>query len=132
MLPVVNDPNDATWHFSVVLAWSSGEISAAIIALSLPALKGLFGLTLKEKSPSNNSNPRSKSNGDSDAVPMKPVPAVKGRVYGDVKGYSNTVRGGRTDSEEVLWLTSTDDNSIQVERSVRVTIAGLNEGKGER
>ncbi|KAL4887260.1 hypothetical protein BJY04DRAFT_212304 [Aspergillus karnatakaensis] len=136
MLPVVNDPLDATWHFSVVLAWSSGEISAAIIALSLPALKALFGSALKDKSSSNNSNSnsrsKSKSNGASD-VPLEPVQRVRGRVYGDVKGYSNSIRGGMgagrsgsgNGSEEVLWLTSTDEDSIQVERSVRITVANF-------
>ncbi|KAL2817511.1 hypothetical protein BDW59DRAFT_165919 [Aspergillus cavernicola] len=121
MLPVVNDPSDATWHFAVVLAWSSAEISAAIIALSLPALKALFGSTFsKEKSSSNNSNsnPNSRSNGASD-VPMDRIP--KGRIYGDVKAYSNSVRGGRNTSEEVLWVTSTDEDSIEVKRTVRVT-----------
>ncbi|KAL5343251.1 hypothetical protein BJX70DRAFT_394251 [Aspergillus crustosus] len=140
MLPVVNDPTDATWHFSVVLAWSSGEISAAIIALSLPALKALFGSTLKEKSSSKNSNsnsnsssnPRSRRTGADDNVPLKPIPSVKARVYGDIKGFSNSVRGGRTASEEVLWVTSTDEDSIQVERSVRVTVAsahGIKDGR---
>ncbi|KAL2846405.1 hypothetical protein BJY01DRAFT_247311 [Aspergillus pseudoustus] len=128
MLPVVNKPNDATWYFSVVLAWSSAEISAAIIALSLPALKALFGSALKDKSSSNDSNSNSNSNGGSRSqgannsdVPLNRVTNKTGRVYGDVKGYSHSVRGGRSASEEVLWATSTDDESIQVQRTVRVT-----------
>jgi hypothetical protein len=42
MIPAIEDA-DATWYFSVVMVWSDTEVSTAIIALSLPALKGLFG-----------------------------------------------------------------------------------------
>ncbi|KAL2787918.1 hypothetical protein BJX66DRAFT_340773 [Aspergillus keveii] len=136
MLPVVNKPEDATWYFSVVLGWSSGEISAAIIALSLPALKALFGSALKNKSSASdsNSNPNSRSQGASgdgggSDVPMNATGRKTGssgnRVYGDVKGYSHSIRGGsgRSASEEVLWLTSTDDDErIQVKRTVRVSV----------
>jgi hypothetical protein len=136
MLPVVNKPEDATWYFSVVLGWSSGEISAAIVALSLPALKALFGSALKNKSSASdsNSNPNSRSQGASgdgggSDVPMNATGRKTGssgnRVYGDVKGYSHSIRGGsgRSASEEVLWLTSTDDDErIQVKRTVRVSV----------
>ncbi|RAK96824.1 uncharacterized protein BO80DRAFT_448986 [Aspergillus ibericus CBS 121593] len=42
MIPAINE-TDATWYFSVVMVWSDTEVSTAIIALSLPALKGLVG-----------------------------------------------------------------------------------------
>ncbi|KAL3459341.1 hypothetical protein BJX64DRAFT_291318 [Aspergillus heterothallicus] len=137
MLPVVNKPLDATWYFSVVLAWSSAEISAAIVALSLPALKALFGSALKDKSSSNNSDPTSNSNsnggsrshGAGSDVAMNRLAGKPGRVYGDVKAYSHSVRGGRSPSEEALWMTTTDDESIQVERTVRVTIGAYKRDK---
>jgi hypothetical protein len=135
MLPVVNMPEDATWYFSVVLGWSSGEISAAIVALSLPALKALFGSALKNKSsasdsnsnPNSNSRSQGASGGDGSDMPMNAMGRKTGssgsRVYGDLKGYSHSVHGGRSASEEVLWLTSTDDDErIQVKRTVRVSV----------
>ncbi|KAL2807761.1 hypothetical protein BJX63DRAFT_436752 [Aspergillus granulosus] len=136
MLPVVNKPEDATWYFSVVLAWSSAEISAAIVALSLPALKALFGSALKDKSSSSNSHSNSNSNGHlrsqkvSSEVPMNRIASKAGRVYGDVKSYSHSVRGGRSPSEEMLWKTGMDDESIQVARTVRVTVKAYNRDKG--
>ncbi|EED11730.1 conserved hypothetical protein [Talaromyces stipitatus ATCC 10500] len=49
MIPAIED-SDATWYFSVVMVWSDTEVSTAIIALSLPALKGLFsGMRNKRK-----------------------------------------------------------------------------------
>lgn len=38
MIVSVEHEDDATWYFSPVIAWTCAEISAAIIALSLPAL----------------------------------------------------------------------------------------------
>ncbi|KAJ6184183.1 hypothetical protein N7519_005484 [Penicillium mononematosum] len=43
-------PDDATWYFSVVMVWSTTEISNAIIALSLPALRALFAVWSKNRS----------------------------------------------------------------------------------
>jgi len=39
----VEHEKNANWYFPPVIAWSCAEISAAIIALSLPALRAIFG-----------------------------------------------------------------------------------------
>lgn len=38
MLPAVRVA-DATWYYALIAAWSSAEVSTAVIALSVPALK---------------------------------------------------------------------------------------------
>jgi hypothetical protein len=47
MIVSVEHEDDATWYFSPVIAWTCAEISAAIIVLSLPAFRAVFGF-LKE------------------------------------------------------------------------------------
>ncbi|PLB48623.1 hypothetical protein P170DRAFT_356798 [Aspergillus steynii IBT 23096] len=39
----VDHLDDITWYISVVMIWTSAEVSTAIVALSLPALKGMCG-----------------------------------------------------------------------------------------
>ncbi|KAJ5952620.1 uncharacterized protein N7479_011033 [Penicillium vulpinum] len=56
MIVALQHPDDATWYFSVVMAWSTAEISAAIIALSLPALRALFGFWNRNRSTNHSSS----------------------------------------------------------------------------
>lgn len=49
MIVALQHPDDTTWYFSVVMVWSTTEIGAAIIALSLPALRALFGVLSKNR-----------------------------------------------------------------------------------
>lgn len=65
MIPATTK-EDATWYFSVVMVWSDAEVSSAIIALSLPALKGLY--TLLSKGGSRNRT----SPGNSNSLSLKP------------------------------------------------------------
>ncbi|OQE33027.1 hypothetical protein PENFLA_c001G07266 [Penicillium flavigenum] len=44
MIVALQHPDEATWCFSVVMVWSTTEISTATIALSLPALRALFAV----------------------------------------------------------------------------------------
>ncbi|KAJ9656266.1 hypothetical protein H2201_008598 [Coniosporium apollinis] len=41
MIPAVTRP-DPTWYYADILVWSSTELSAAMIALSIPAIRPLF------------------------------------------------------------------------------------------
>lgn len=49
MINALHHPTDITWYVSAVVAWSQAEISAMIIALLLPALRGLFGFFRKQR-----------------------------------------------------------------------------------
>jgi hypothetical protein len=42
MLPAVNG-TDPFWHYANIIAWSAAEVSSAVVALSMPALKPIFG-----------------------------------------------------------------------------------------
>jgi hypothetical protein len=42
MLPAVNG-TDPFWHYANIAAWSAAEVCSAVVALSVPALKPLFG-----------------------------------------------------------------------------------------
>jgi len=49
LIPGVREA-DATWYYAIIAAWSSTEVCAAVIALSVPALKPLLGHWLRSGS----------------------------------------------------------------------------------
>ncbi|RMZ75554.1 hypothetical protein DV737_g5229, partial [Chaetothyriales sp. CBS 132003] len=115
MVPAVTQ-EDATWYFSVVMVWSDAEISSAIIALSLPALKGLFS-ALKDGTKSS-SNPA-----DDKSVRMKPLGSDSNKIYAGRHHHPTTSSASRGDntSSEVLW-TDADGGDINVKTTVQVYV----------
>ncbi|KAL3481253.1 hypothetical protein BJX99DRAFT_243869 [Aspergillus californicus] len=114
MIVSVQHPSDATWYFSPVIAWTCAEISAAIIALSLPALRAIFGF-LKERS---TRDQNSYSHG-SEGIGLGSVPrSGKARIFQGSGIYTNTVEVDclRSPSQEGLW-----DREVRAGRGIRVT-----------
>lgn len=113
MIVSVQHEDDATWYFSPVIAWTCAEISAAIIALSLPALRAIFGFVKERRS----TKDQSYSNG-SEGIGLDSVPRslTKPRLFRGSDIYENTteVDCARTPSREALWDGGVD-------RKIRVT-----------
>ncbi|KAJ6095581.1 hypothetical protein N7486_006327 [Penicillium sp. IBT 16267x] len=98
MIVALDHPTDVTWYFSVVMAWSTSEISAIIIALSLPALRGLLGM-LQMKNRSTN---QSKTSGTG-SIGLAPVPQSKNRIFdGSIHHNTVDIDTQRGSSQEVL------------------------------
>ncbi|KAL4884313.1 hypothetical protein BJY04DRAFT_215287 [Aspergillus karnatakaensis] len=110
MIISVNNPTDATWYFSPVIAWTCAEISAAIIALSLPALRTIFGFLKEQRSTRDQSGSGSGGIGLS-SVSNSKSRSAKGKVFQGTDSYINTVEvEGSTvrsprESQEALWGT---------------------------
>ncbi|KAL2794546.1 hypothetical protein BJX66DRAFT_337697 [Aspergillus keveii] len=118
MLVSIYNESDATWYFSPVIAWTCAEVSAAIIALSLPALRAIFGFLKEHRSTRDqNSNSNGYSHG-SGGIGMDSVSKSKsgrgnrgrgkgGKVYHGSELYENTVEIEvgcvRSVSQEALW-----------------------------
>jgi hypothetical protein len=120
MLVSIYNESDATWYFSPVIAWTCAEVSAAIIALSLPAQRALFGFLKEQRSTRDgNSNSYENSNGyshGSNGIGMDSMSksgkgnrarSKKGKVYHGSELYENTVEIEvdcvRSASQEALW-----------------------------
>jgi hypothetical protein len=119
MITALQHPDDATWYFSVVLAWSSTEISAAIIALSLPAMRALFAI-LKKNRPTIN---RSGSD-EPGSIGLRSIPrSVKRRIFKGSDVYETTaeVSSERTQSQEALWDVK-GVHEISVMDTIRVDV----------
>ncbi|OJI85973.1 hypothetical protein ABZX51_002172 [Aspergillus tubingensis] len=120
MIPAIQK-TDATWYFSVVMVWSDTEVSTAIIALSLPALKGLVGAVAGSTRKGTDQTPG--SNGGPD-LHLQNVPASGDHhLYEGPDSYPNEARAsiGDNASQEALWV---DTNAgIHVKNSVRVSVS---------
>lgn len=118
MIVALDHPLDVTWYFSVVMAWSTSEISAIIIALSLPALRGLFGI-LRMK---NRSTDQSESNGTG-SIGLAPVPQPQNRIFdGSIHRNTVDIDTKRGSSQEALCWDIKDANNIRVMDTVHVDI----------
>lgn len=117
MIVALDNPSDITWYFSVVMAWSTAEISAMIIALSLPALRGLFGFFKK-----NRSTYQSNSH-DTGSIGLTSVPQSKNRIYDGPNDHQNTagVDSQRSSSQEALWDMK-DTQQIRIMDTVHVDV----------
>lgn len=117
MINALNHPNDITWYFSVVVAWSQAEISAMIIALSLPALRGLFGFFRKQRSTADQST----SNGTG-SIGLGSVPRpAKHRIFDGLHQNTVDIDTQRSPSQEALW-DAKDDSEIRVMDTVHVDV----------
>ncbi|KAJ0419776.1 hypothetical protein BJY00DRAFT_285513 [Aspergillus carlsbadensis] len=115
MLVSIYNESDATWYFSPVIAWTCAEVSAAIIALSLPALRAIFGFMKEHRS---TRDPNSDSHG-SGGIEMDSMErsekgngkgikgrSKRGKVYHGSELYENTVEievDCVRSSQEALW-----------------------------
>ncbi|RDW64420.1 uncharacterized protein DSM5745_09831 [Aspergillus mulundensis] len=107
MIVAVDNEADATWYFSPVVAWTCAEVSAAIVALSLPALRSIFGF-FKERSTRDQSNSYPHASSGSRGIGLESVSkssTKQARVFHGSGIYDNTVDIGvaRSPSQEVLW-----------------------------
>jgi hypothetical protein len=118
MLVSIYNESDATWYFSPVIAWTCAEVSAAIIALSLPALRAIFGFLKEHRSTRDqNTNSNGYSHGSCE-IGMDSLSKTKsgkgtrgrgkgGKVYHGSELYENTVEIEvdcvRSVSQEALW-----------------------------
>ncbi|KAJ5363528.1 uncharacterized protein N7496_009241 [Penicillium cataractarum] len=117
MVVALDHPSDITWYFSVVMAWSTSEIAAMIIALSLPALRGLFGF-FQQKRSTNQSNSRGTG-----SIGLTSVQQSKRRVYSGPNDHQNTtgVDTQRSSSQEALWDIK-DGQNIRIMDTVHVDV----------
>lgn len=124
MIVSVQNDHDTTWFFSPVIAWTCTEISAAIIALSLPALRAIFGFLKKKRSTGDCSN------GTGHGGPPIGLSSVSGkeqgrfewerkrsRVYDYDETVDTAVECSRSESREILWG---GDQKIRVTETVDV------------
>jgi hypothetical protein len=108
MTVALKHPDDATWYFPGVMIWSATEISAAIIALSLPALRALFGVWN-----------RNRSMNETEAIDLQLIPQPAKQPMFD---------GSHADgaSFDVDWRINRSqgvkDEEVRVEEMVRVGI----------
>ncbi|KAJ5759130.1 hypothetical protein N7520_006286 [Penicillium odoratum] len=116
MIVALDHPTDLTWYFSVVMAWSTSEISAIVIALSLPALRGFFGI-LRTKGRSTN---KSKSNGTG-SIRLTPV-SQSNRIFDGSVQNTVSIDTRRSSSQEALFWDMKDTQSIRVMDTVHVDI----------
>ncbi|KAJ5721954.1 uncharacterized protein N7483_009888 [Penicillium malachiteum] len=121
MVDALHHASDITWYFSVVMAWSTAEISAIIVALSLPSLRGMFGF-LRNKSRSTN---KSTSRGTA-SIGLGSVPRVsKNRIYdGNSHQTSVDIDAVRSSSQEALWDMK-DPQNIRIVDTVHMDIDEL-------
>ncbi|KAJ5833374.1 hypothetical protein N7474_001685 [Penicillium riverlandense] len=130
MIVALQHPEDITWYFSVVVAWSSAEISAFIIALSLPSLRGLFGFLR------NKGNSKSGQSSGSRSIGLGSVPrtAKHKRIYDGPNFYQNSVdietqrNVQKSPSQEALW-DDRDRQKIRVMDVVHVDVDDLHPQK---
>ncbi|KAJ5923576.1 hypothetical protein N7454_008821 [Penicillium verhagenii] len=116
MIVALDHPSDVTWYFSVVMAWSTSEISAIIIALSLPSLRGLFSI-LRMKT---RTTDQSKTN-DTGSIGLTAIPQSKNRIF-DGSSHQNTVEidTKRGSSQEALCWDENYTHNIRVMDTVHV------------
>lgn len=121
---------DISWPYGPMLAIESAEIGATMIALSVPALKPLFGSSFTKFTNSYESRSKSTRNGNSVALSGRLGHSHKGLKDGSAIGNLNpyqqaasetTIRGGRGNQ-----LTGSDDDllvgsDVNRDNSVRVT-----------
>ncbi|KAJ5178257.1 uncharacterized protein N7500_000956 [Penicillium coprophilum] len=118
MIVALRHPEDATWYFSVVMVWSTTETSAAIIALSLPALRALFGFWSRKRSTMNHS--------DSDqtrTIGLQTISRSAKHLISDehhIHQATFDVDWGTNRSQETLW--GVKDGKVQVEDTARVGV----------
>ncbi|GKZ17773.1 hypothetical protein AbraCBS73388_010092 [Aspergillus brasiliensis] len=122
MIPAIQKP-DATWYFSVVMVWSDTEVSTAIIALSLPALKGLVGSVVgRSTRKGTEQSPGSGSSNRGPDVHLH-LQNVHGHdLYEGPDSYPNEARASASignASQEALWVSQ----GIYVKNSVRVSVS---------
>ncbi|KAL4772503.1 hypothetical protein BDW60DRAFT_216510 [Aspergillus nidulans var. acristatus] len=108
MIVSVQHEDDATWYFSPVVAWTCAEISAAIIALSLPALRAIFGFFKEHRSTRGQSNSYPNTGSGSKGIGLDSLSksaTKQPKVFNGSGVYDNTVDigVGRSPSQEVLW-----------------------------
>ncbi|KFY24561.1 hypothetical protein V493_05172 [Pseudogymnoascus sp. VKM F-4281 (FW-2241)] len=127
---------DISWPYGPMLAIESAEIGATMIALSVPALKPLFGSIFAKFTNSHESRSKSTINGNSIALSGRLGHSHKGVKDGSGIGNTNpyqqaasetTIRGGK-DSQ----LTGSDDDllvrsDVDRDNSVRVTTTVKND-----
>lgn len=120
MIVSIEHEDDATWYFSPVIGWTCAEISAAIIALSLPALRAIFGFLKENRS----TRDKSYSNG-SQGISLDSVTRKKPRIFHGSDTYDNTtdIDCARSPSQEALWDRQTDQK-IRVTETVDVEVRG--------
>ncbi len=122
MIVSVENEDDATWYFSPVIAWTCAEISAAIIALSLPALRAIFGFVKEKRS----TRDQSYSHGsESIGLESSGRRTNKGRIFHGSGVYENTteIDVTRSPSQEALW-DGRQDRKIRVTDTVEVEVRG--------
>ncbi|KAL4813479.1 hypothetical protein BDW67DRAFT_177784 [Aspergillus spinulosporus] len=108
MIVSVQHEDDATWYFSPVVAWTCAEISAAIIALSLPALRAIFGFFKERRSTRGQSDSYPNTGSGSKGIGLDSLSksaTKQQKVFHGSGVYDNTVDigVGRSPSQEVLW-----------------------------
>ncbi|KAJ5782636.1 hypothetical protein N7457_004410 [Penicillium paradoxum] len=119
MIVALQNPEDATWYFSVVMAWSCTEISTAIIALSIPALRTLFGILEQNRSTKDQDD-----SNDTVSIGLRSIPwPAKRRVFEGSHVYATKttaeVDPERNPSQEALWDTK-DMHEIRIIDTVHV------------
>ncbi|KAL4944307.1 hypothetical protein BDV06DRAFT_233621 [Aspergillus oleicola] len=135
MIVSVQNATDATWFFSPVIAWTCAEISAAIIALSLPALRAIFGFLKEQRSTRDASASYSNSNSNGTGIGLDDVSKswdrerkdrskirARSGVYDYEDGVDADVECARSTSQEGLF--DARDRKIRVTETVDVDVSG--------
>lgn len=120
MINALHHPKDITWYF-VVVTWSQAEISAMIIALSLPALKGLFGFFHKQRSTAGPSHSHRTG-----SIGLRSVlrSAKHQRIFDGLHQNAVGIDTRRGTSQEALWDVN-GNAEIRVMNTVRVDADGV-------
>ncbi|KAL1954750.1 hypothetical protein VTO42DRAFT_750 [Malbranchea cinnamomea] len=124
MIVALRHPDDATWYFSVVMVWSCTEISTAIIALSLPAMKALFGTLLKSDHATASQSGSHGSRSVGTKFSLRPIVQRSRNYDGDIACPSpSDGPSGRSLSQEALCKHEYEHHSIRMADTVPVDAA---------
>ncbi|OQE44232.1 hypothetical protein PENCOP_c002G07565 [Penicillium coprophilum] len=118
MIVAIQHPKDPTWYFSVVMVWSTTEISAAIIALSLPALRALFGVLSRNRSTMNHSD-----SDETRTIGLQSTSRSAKQLISDERHIHQAtfdLDWETNRSQETLW--GVKDGKVQVEDTARVVV----------
>ncbi|KAJ5200426.1 ATPase P-type K/Mg/Cd/Cu/Zn/Na/Ca/Na/H-transporter [Penicillium cf. griseofulvum] len=117
MTALTDDPDDTTWYFFVVMVWSATKISSAIIALSLPALRALFGVWDRNRSMMNHTD-----SNETEAIEFQLVPHSARQLIFDRNEAEETSFDVNCINRSQERLRGVKDEEVQVEEMVRVGV----------
>lgn len=113
-MTALKHPSDLIDYLPTAMAWSAAEVSAMIMALSLPAFRGLFVFFRK-----NRSTIKSTTHG-SNSIGLSSFPRSGNHAYGGSKIADQSTGIGYTENQSLEALCDPALRQILVQDTIRV------------